>query len=362
MALTIFSIMILFLTAVETAIPYLIKRTVVFGVSIPEAHVKEDKLLQFKRNYSRIVLGCSLLIFGGFLWTAVGATEEKTVMLGTTASFAIIIISLSSYFYFHAKTMQLKKAEKWGENLKQVKITDLSVRSQDEMLPWSMYLLPIVITLGVIGYTIIQYDLLPSQIPTHWGLNGQPDAFTEKNPITAIMAPLILLIMQVMFLGINEMTKRSGIKLSVQSTEYSKVRQLTLRKYSSWFMFFTSLVTTMLFCFLQLSTIHSGLFGEGMMLVVPFAFLLVILLATIGFAVKAGRAGEGIAVGTVNGIGDVDEDQFWRVGIFYYNRNDPSIFVEKRFGVGWTINFANPKGYLIIFGPLLLILILTYFL
>jgi uncharacterized membrane protein len=58
------------------------------------------------------------------------------------------------------------------ENLKQVKVSVLSVRALDEMLPWYVFLLPMIMTVGVIGYTILQYDLLPEQIPTHWGING----------------------------------------------------------------------------------------------------------------------------------------------------------------------------------------------
>ena len=39
------------------------------------------------------------------------------------------------------------------------------------------------------------------------------------------------------------------------------------------------------------------------------------------------------------------------LGVFYVNRNDPSLFVEKRFGLGYTVNFGNPKavGLLVVF-------------
>jgi uncharacterized membrane protein len=30
----------------------------------------------------------------------------------------------------------------------------------------------------------------------------------------------------------------------------------------------------------------------------------------------------------------------WK-GIFYVNPNDPSLFVEKRYGIGYTLNFGN---------------------
>ncbi|MCM3690763.1 DUF5808 domain-containing protein [Neobacillus niacini] len=56
---------------------------------------------------------------------------------------------------------------------------------------------------------------------------------------------------------------------------------------------------------------------------------------------------------------DYDEDSYWKGGLFYFNRNDPSIFVEKRFGVGWTLNFANPLGYFIFILPLVIVLVLS---
>ena len=34
----------------------------------------------------------------------------------------------------------------------------------------------------------------------------------------------------------------------------------------------------------------------------------------------------------------------WKLGIFYYNKNDKRIFCPKRFGWGWTVNFANPRS------------------
>jgi uncharacterized membrane protein len=364
MAMTILFIVILFLAVIETAIPYLIKRTVVFGVTIPEGNTKDPRLMGFKKRYSIIVFCFSLVVLLGFLvWGTQGSpAEEQLFLVGMAILFGIMFMSLASYVYFHARTTQLKRAEKWGEDVKQVKITDLSVRSQDEMLPWYMYLFPMLVTLGVIIYTVLHYPSLPEQIPTHWGPNGQPDAFTTKNPASVISLPLILLVMQGMFLIINETTKRSGIKLSATSTAASRIRQLTLRKYISWFMFLTSILITMLFAFLQLSTIHEGMFGESMMLLVPFLFLFVILGGTMVFAVRVGRAGEDISSEPVEGLADLDEDQYWKGGLFYFNKNDPSIFVEKRFGVGMTLNFANPKGYLLVLGPLVVILVLSFLL
>jgi hypothetical protein len=34
-------------------------------------------------------------------------------------------------------------------------------------------------------------------------------------------------------------------------------------------------------------------------------------------------------------------DKCWKWRIFYVNRDDPKIFVPKRYGIGYTLNFGN---------------------
>jgi len=40
-----------------------------------------------------------------------------------------------------------------------------------------------------------------------------------------------------------------------------------------------------------------------------------------------------------------DDDKHWKAGVFYFNKEDPALFLEKRFGVGWTINLARPLAW-----------------
>jgi uncharacterized membrane protein len=39
----------------------------------------------------------------------------------------------------------------------------------------------------------------------------------------------------------------------------------------------------------------------------------------------------------------------WRLGVFYYNKQDPRLLPPKRIpALGWTINFANPRSILLL--------------
>lgn len=40
-----------------------------------------------------------------------------------------------------------------------------------------------------------------------------------------------------------------------------------------------------------------------------------------------------------------NNSQYWRGGVFYVNRNDPRLLVEKRSGLGLTFNFAHPVAW-----------------
>lgn len=41
-------------------------------------------------------------------------------------------------------------------------------------------------------------------------------------------------------------------------------------------------------------------------------------------------------------------DEFWKAGRFYVNPDDPALFVPKRFGIGYTLNFGNRWSWLVL--------------
>jgi len=40
-----------------------------------------------------------------------------------------------------------------------------------------------------------------------------------------------------------------------------------------------------------------------------------------------------------------NNQKYWAGGLFYINPNDKRLWVEKRFGYGWTLNFARPIAW-----------------
>jgi uncharacterized membrane protein len=55
------------------------------------------------------------------------------------------------------------------------------------------------------------------------------------------------------------------------------------------------------------------------------------------------------------GVAHRDDDKYWRGGLFYVNREDPALFVPRRFGIGWTLNFGNPRTAILAAGIVVVI-------
>ena len=54
--------------------------------------------------------------------------------------------------------------------------------------------------------------------------------------------------------------------------------------------------------------------------------------------------------------GGLADNCCWRLGIFYLNREDLSILVERRSGLGYSLNFGNRRGVVLLFPRLRVIL------
>lgn len=90
-------------------------------------------------------------------------------------------------------------------------------------------------------------------------------------------------------------------------------------------------------------------------IIAPTVLLTAVFGMVIYLVIKVGQGGSRMKDGRSTSSKVVEDDSRWILGAFYYNKNDPSFFVEKRFGMGYTVNFGNPKSWFAIAALLLLI-------
>ena len=105
-----------------------------------------------------------------------------------------------------------------------------------------------------------------------------------------------------------------------------------------------------------------GLLSYNTVLWVTIIAVVFIVIATITIAIITGQSGSKIKVTNLKDTNNIesknivrDDDNLWKYGVYYYNPEDPTLFVEKRFGIGWTLNFGRPMSWIILGGILGLI-------
>ncbi|WP_231785374.1 DUF5808 domain-containing protein [Lysinibacillus sp. GJ-1] len=361
MLLGIFTIMYVMTLAMQVFVPYIVRETIVFGVTVPEQNIKHSALALAKKRYAQTVglFGVLILILMLMLNWSLAPSESAQGILLLSCLFGMLAISMVLYWLNHQKVMNLKIREQWGMNIKQVRAVDLTARSRDEMLPWPFYVVPIGVTIFLIIFTLLHYSQIPNAVAVHWGPSGAADAWREKTYFIAISLPLVMLMMQCMMWGTADSLKRSAIRMSINRQQESLENELKTRKFMSWNIALISYSLTALLTILQLSNIYPSMAEGNKLLPFFIAFLFLILGSVLVYAWKKRQLRLKYEDNVVSEVMDIDEDRYWKGGLIYMNRQDPSVFVEKRFGVGWTMNFANPRGYIVIVLPLLILLLIS---
>jgi uncharacterized membrane protein len=81
---------------------------------------------------------------------------------------------------------------------------------------------------------------------------------------------------------------------------------------------------------------------------IPYAPFLILGVAVVfvGLLIRTGQGGTRLRgapsiLSDSSPTGDRTPDDCWKLGMIYYNPADPALVIEKRFGIGWTLNFAN---------------------
>lgn len=169
------------------------------------------------------------------------------------------------------------------------------------------------------------WDRLPSQIPVHWSLRG-PDRWISRTQESvygwlAISAAVSLLFM-LMAWAILHRSRRAS------TAEGRRFRRLTVQLIVVTGYWVAALA--------WLALVASGRANwlAGVLLAIVAVYLVLMIRA--------------LRRAAATPAGDRTPDACWKLGIFYFNPADPAVFVAKRFGVGYTFNFANRWSWLML--------------
>lgn len=230
--------------------------------------------------------------------------------------------------------------------------------------PW-LFIIPLIIIIINIVLGYVYYNSLPNRVATHWDFSGNITGFQAKSMILIWEMPLAQIVITVVFFLIYKAIGRPKNNTSYSNSKFDLQRNnIFTRTWSIYMIVFCSLINLVLTMgTIQILNVFN--ISEKFSSIVIGIFLLITLLSVILLSVKLGQGGSNIkfeAETKGNKISKThrDDRKYWKFGnIIYYNPDDPSLFVEKKFGIGWAINAGKPAGMAIYIGLIILIVIIT---
>ncbi|GAB2562828.1 DUF1648 domain-containing protein [Gracilibacillus alcaliphilus] len=341
--------------------PYWTRRTESFGVSIPSDVYEDEKLKKMRKQYASSMTIFSLVtlfIFYFIVGKYAPNDEEAMGIVLSTTTIGFLIISFLIYLAFHKQMKQLKQKEKWNKQRQQKVVLQTNFYQQKLIHSNYWFLIAFAIVAVTLFITFTQYGRIPERVPMQYDFSGKITNWTERSYRSVLIMPMTQIYMIALFMFINWMIGRSKQQLNAQNPDGSIEQNIIFRRRWSFFLIASGILLTVLFSVIQLSFIYSIL--TTLVIVISLMISAIMIIGAIVLAITTGQGGSRVkhvrttdntVVNQTDGtVVNREDDHYWKLGQFYFNRDDPSLFLEKRFGVGWTINLANPLAWIILIG------------
>ncbi len=345
------SILILLTTYLLIAVlfiaqPWFARKNVMFGVVFADESIWEDKKSrQIRSRYlSRgIAAVCILLMLLIGTFTLI---QIKTVQAAVYSGTLILLILIESLFFVSANRQMraLKQVMPPNPRLSSGKITVSIGNNQTAVVPLRWFLLLLPLLLATVMIAVFGYPAMADRIPIHFGLAG-PDRWADKS-WGVVLSPIALeLVIGAAALLIRHAP--AAVKGNPDAApDYPHYRKAMVR-----LMIGFCLINELFFLLIVISfltPVATFWFNIGMAVTV----ILVIAMLLLYFRLARGKQPSGRIL---------NDDDKWVGGIFYFNRSDPSLFIEKRVGIGYTLNMARPTAWVLLIGGLVIIIASIWF-
>lgn len=348
-------------------IPLITRKSLLFGVRVPESVQKEAKVKRLKQNYMVvIIIGAIFLLFIAILQYLFLPT--LTLIAVIYLPLLMLVLQFTAFIPQWKKAKLLKEQNGWNVTAtRSVETSSAVERVKLSSIPWGFYIASIIICTIVAIWTMAIYPSIPNIIITHWNADMQPDVWSHKSIMAVMIMPIIALSIVAIMIFSNIAVMRMKLQISTENPALSFAQHRVYRKMLSSALGFLTICITIIFILFQPMKLNVLTISSLLILVATVAIIVLSMVPFLYIAIKVGQSGcklkppvsradmEAIgyhpeSVRTINpGRGD---DRYWKMGLFYYNKDDPAILVEDRFGGNGGFNYARltAKIFVIVIG------------
>lgn len=362
LTLTVFLVAIIFLSgALLAATPWFMKKSECFAVTIPESEHADERFISFRKRYAVAVLAVTLIcavslalvssVALGKMGSAADAASSDAILAAAivVAATVPLVVSFALMLHYRKRVKAIKREEGWkAERDEAVALIGFEEAPTPPSLAWNVVYVPIALITLAIG--LVLYPSAPDLVPTHFDFAGNVNQWTPKGPALIAFPLLFEAFMAACFIFSHWMTIRSKKDIDPARPAISAYAYGAFARAECILLLVGGSVLTAV-----LGIVMVLMMTEVLSLFVTMALIIVVTLvfvgAVIAVSVVYGQSGSRL-VKRLKENGDIiaDNDEHWKAGIFYWNKDDASLFLPKRFGVGWTMNWARPATWVIVGG------------
>ena len=357
-----FLIAIVFLSgALLAATPWFMKKNECFAVTIPESAQADVRFLAFRKRYAVAVLAVTLIcavslalvssVALGKMGSAADAASSDAILAAAivVAATVPLVVSFALMLHYRKRVKAIKREEGWkAERDEAVALIGFGEAPAPPSLAWSVVYAPIALITLAIGLAL--YPSAPDLVPTHFDFAGNVNQWTPKGPALIAFPLLFEVFMAACFIFSHWMVIRSKKDIDPARPAISAYAYGAFARAECILLLVGGLVLTAV-----LGIVMALMMTEILSLFVTMALIIVATLifvgATIAVSVVYGQSGSRL-IKRLEESSDIiaDNDEHWKAGIFYWNKDDASLVLPKRFVVGWTMNWACPATWVIVGG------------
>jgi uncharacterized membrane protein len=352
--LGLFLLMLVLTAVLSLILPAAARRDIFFGVTVPPNTRSTPEGRRISRLYTVGVVALALLGVGGTLavwYLQPPAAQFVLIVVGAGAMVLLGAVPfLVAYFQAHALA-ERARAQGWRPEQSAAPVAELRPRRYGDYIPWWWELLPLALIGATIAYLAPSYAAAPDPFPTHFDINGNPNAYSPKSIGSYFLIVFVQLFVWALITVLTYLVVRAK---SLPGREESGFKRIVLR-----FLFAVKTLAVGFMGLVGAATAYAAVNATPLpewFLFVTIGYIVLIFALIIVVTVRASARSARLQPADASTTDHMD-DSHWFLGSIYVNRDDPSIFVERRFGIGWTVNFGSVGG-LLTMGALLAVAIL----
>jgi len=324
--------------------PRLTRPDLFFSVTVNPSFRVSPAGCEILRKYTRLVVIVALLAllpvgFVKFSPSLVMVGLLGPMLVEMAGCFGAFLVARRSTIPYHVEPTAQREAE-------------LAPRRFSLPGGWIAQAGPFLI-LGVVCVCLwTRWDQIPARVPIHWGAHGNPDGWAAKSP-ASIFGGAAIGGLTCLLIGGLLCAMVAGVR-RIHSSGGAGRREARFVRGMLYFLLGVEYWIALLMGFFSLAAIRRNP-EAPLPAFLPIVLGQTVIIGTILVVAyrmgqggwRADGAGENEAPDSnAPPVGDRTPDECWKLGVFYFNRNDSAFLVEKRFGVGWTFNFANPRSWI----------------